>query len=54
MIFIYKGPFIVTIILNFILTALFIVLGFIPIWITIIIFIALFGFGILMFTGGRS
>jgi len=54
MIFIYKGPFIVTIILNFILTALFIVLGFIPIWITIIIFMALFGFGILMFTGGRS
>jgi uncharacterized repeat protein (TIGR02543 family) len=54
MIFIYKGPFIVTIILNFILTALFIVLGFIPIWITIIIFISLFGFGILMFTGGRS
>ena len=53
-IFIYKGPFIVTIILNFILTALFIVLGFIPIWITIIIFMALFGFGILMFTGGRS
>jgi len=53
-IFIYKGPFIVTTVLNFILTALFIVLGFIPIWIIIIIFIALFGFGILMFTGGRS
>ena len=54
MIFIYKAPFIVTSILNFILTALFIVLGFIPIWITIVLFMAIFGFMILMLSGGRS
>lgn len=54
MIYIYKGPFIVTVTLNFILTALFIVFGFIPIWITIVLFMAIFGFMILMLTGGRS
>jgi outer membrane protein assembly factor BamB len=54
LVFIYSGPMIVTVILNFILTAIFIIIGFIPIWVTIVIFLSIFGYMLLTLSGGRS
>ena len=52
-ILIYQAPLIVTLILNFIVTSLFMILGWIAIWIVVVIFMALFGL-LYFFSSGRG
>ena len=52
-ILIYQAPLIVTLILNFIVTSLFMILGWIAIWIVVVIFMALFGM-LYFFSSGRG
>ena len=52
-ILIYQAPLIVTLILNFIVTSLFMILGWIAIWIVVVIFMSLFGL-LYFFSSGRG
>lgn len=52
LVYLYKAPMMVAIMINILGMAFLVALGFIPIWIVIVTFMGLFTYGLLMMTGG--
>jgi hypothetical protein len=52
LIYLYKAPMIVAITINLLGMAFLVALGFIPIWIVIVTFMALFAYGLIIMSGG--